>query len=122
MYRRRAQVTSDFWASGSTLWTAYLSGESHVNGEAKMRASCSVDGGQNWTDVGQVDVGDGGLYFGPAIAGAADGSSVTVVWLKPNVGAYARTWTQSSGCSGTWGAVKTLANYPGATTASPTRT
>ncbi len=108
-----AQVTSDFWAAGQTLWTAYLSSESHINGEAKIRASCSVDGGQSWADVGQVDVGDGGLYFGPVIAGAADGSSVTVVWLKPNLGAYARTWTQSSGCSGTWDAVKTLANYPG---------
>ncbi|MFZ2359296.1 MAG: S8 family serine peptidase, partial [Anaerolineae bacterium] len=108
-----AQVTSDFWASGQTLWAAYLSGESHLNGEAQVRASCSVDGGQTWSDAGQVDAGDGASYFGPVIAGRADGSSVTVVWLKPNQGAYARTWTQTNGCSGAWGAVKTLATYPG---------
>ncbi len=107
------QVTADFWASGSTLWAAYLSGESHLNADGKVWGSCSVDGGVTWTDMGQVDSGNGANYFGPVVAGKADGSSVTFVWLQPNLGVYARTWTQSNGCSGTWQSIRTLSTYPG---------
>ncbi len=107
------QVMSDFWASGQTLWAGFVSGESHNNGEGKIWAACSADGGLTWTNVGQVDNDDGAHYFGPAIAGNSTGSSVTLVWVKPNLGVYARTWTQSSGCTGTWRSIQTLASYPG---------
>ncbi len=108
-----AQVSSDFWASGSTLWAAYLSGEDHINDEGEVWASCSTDGGVTWTNVGQVDSGDGAVYYGPVVAGNSDSSSVTFVWIKPNLAVYARTWTQTSGCTGTWRDIQPLATYPG---------
>ena len=107
------QVMLDFWASGQTLWAGFLSGEEHNNGEGEIWAACSTDGGVTWTNVGQVDNGDGAYYYGPAIAGNSTGSSVTFVWVKPNLGVYARTWTQTSGCTGTWRSIQTLATYPG---------
>lgn len=108
-----AQVMLDFWATGQTLWAGYLSGEDHNNGEGEVWASCSTDGGVTWTSVGQVDSGDGAHYYGPVIAGNSTGSSVTFVWVKANLAVYARTWTQTSGCTGTWRSIQTLATYPG---------
>ncbi len=106
------QFAHDFWGTGQTLWTAYLSGQYQSNSEAEVWAACSPDGGQTWSDKWQVDANDG-VYYGPAvISGNADGSSVTVVWHRADsTGIYARTWTRTSGCSGSWGAVRTLASY-----------
>ncbi|MBN1139658.1 MAG: S8 family serine peptidase, partial [Anaerolineae bacterium] len=108
-----AQVMLDFWATGQTLWAGYLSGEDHNNGEGVVWASCSTDGGTTWIDVGLVSAEDGAHYYGPAIAGNSTGSSVTFVWVKANLAVYARTWTRTSGCTGTWRSIQTLATYPG---------
>ena len=55
----------------------------------------------------QVDAGDGALYYKPVVAGNSTGASVTVVWIKPHLAVYARTWTQTSGCTGRWRAIQT---------------
>lgn len=98
-----AQVTPDLWASGQNVWTAYLSAEDHLNGEADIYAACSADGGQTWSKT-QIGLDYGDYYVKPAIAGKADGSQVTVVWDKADTTfLYARTWTRTSGCEGAWG-------------------
>ena len=116
------QVTADFWASGSTLWAAYLSGESHNNAEGEVWASCSTDGGATWTNVGQVDAGDGAVYYGPVVAGNSAGSSVTFVWIKPNLAVYARTWTRPAAAPVRGAPSRRWRPTPGATSASGTPT
>lgn len=106
------QYLADFWGSGSNLWTVYATGESHNNSEADIRAMCSADGGQTWTDTGQVNAVDELYYYAAAIGGSSDGSYVTVAWnLANGAGVYARTWTRISDCTGTWGSIVTLYNY-----------
>jgi len=99
------QFAHAVWGTGQTIWTAYLSAQSHNNSEAEIHTARSTDGGQTWTAMGQVDANDGRYYYSPAIAGNADGTSVTVVWAAADAnGVFARTWTAGSG----WGTIRTL--------------
>lgn len=108
------QYGGDFWGSGQILWMAYLSADNNNNSDSKILTQCSLDGGQTWTKTGQVDQNDGRYYMPPAIAGSASGNSVTVVWASADAsGVYARTWTRSNGCSGTWGDMRILKSYSG---------
>jgi hypothetical protein len=103
------QYLAGFWGNGQNLWIAYVTGEGHNNSEADIRTRCSTDGGQTWTDTGQVNAVDELYYFAPAIGGKADGSRVTVLWSRADgVGMYARTWTRTSGCAGSWGSIITM--------------
>jgi hypothetical protein len=102
------QYAPDLWGTGQTLWAAYLSAESHNDKEAEIWTACSTDGGQTWTKIGPVGANEGAYAYGPAIAGNSTGSSITVVWTRPNSATYSRTWNQTSGCSGTWKSIRTL--------------
>lgn len=113
------QFAHAFWGTGDILWTAYISAESHNNSEAKIYAGRSTDGGQTWTNMGQVDGSNGHYILQPAIAGSTGGNSVTVVWIEESSTSssgfyptysfyvYARTWTSVGG----WGTIRQLAAY-----------
>ena len=105
------QYLADSWGSGQNLWVTYFTGQAHNNSEADIRAMCSADGGQTWTDAGQVNAVDEYYYVAPGIGGKADGSRVTILWSRDDGTAmYARTWTRTSGCSGNWGSIITLSS------------
>ncbi len=105
------QVSPSFWAcpnTPSTLWVAYVDGNSHLGSPAKIYAARSTDNGVTWTKW-QVDGNDNYYYAAPAIGGSADCSSVTVAWVRESSTAttssywlYSRTYS-----AGAWGAVGT---------------
>jgi hypothetical protein len=108
-----AQFSPDLWANGQNIWTAYVSAQSHNAGEAEIYAACSADGGATWSKT-QIDANNGTYYGKPMIAGKADGSYVTVIWnTGDSFNLYARTWTRTSGCTGSWGTQQTLATTSG---------